>query len=323
MARALSVEILDRLGRVRERVRIAELPAVIGRAYSCDVILDDRYVSPQHVRIDRDADGRLFVEDLESTNGTQRLAPYGALTRAPIDDDMRLRVGNSILRLRAADHAVEPAARLVASSLPAGLLGNRPLAVAACALVVAFFLLDDYLASFDHFSLARLISQTAAVLMLLALWGGLWSLVSRVTAPSFHFLEHCTIGALWALGIALCARLVDYYAFAFAADGSADVLRWVGLVPLLAGVLYSHLRLCSAMPPLRLALSTTAVSCAAVGLSGLVMLGAELEDEWPGELAFSRQLKPPAFQVAPSRGVDEFFNRAQALKEHVDHLLDE
>jgi hypothetical protein len=53
------------------------------------------------------------------------------------------------------------------------------------------------------------------------------------------------------------------------------------------------------------------------------MLGAELEDEWPGELAFSRQLKPPAFQVAPSRGVDEFFNRAQALKEHVDHLLDE
>lgn len=323
MARALTVEILDRLGRVRERVRVAELPAVVGRAYSCDVIVDDRYVSPEHLRIDRDADGRLWVEDLQTTNGTQRLAPLGALARAPIEDDMRLRLGGTVVRLRTAEHAVEPAARLGSGALPAGLLGNRVLSVAACALAVGLFLIDDYLASYERMTPARLVSQTAAVLLLLAIWGGLWSLVSRATSQSFHFLEHCTIGALWGLSVVTFLRLLDFYAFAFAADRSAEMLSWTAWVPLLAGVLYSHLRLCTSMPPLRLALSTTAISCVAVGLSGLVLLGAQMDEQWVGQLAFSRQLKPPVLQVAPSRGVDEFFTRAQALKDRVDRLLDE
>ena len=323
MAGALSIEVLDRLGRVKERVRADRYPVIVGRAYSCDVIVEDRYASPQHLRLDCDEEGRVVVEDLQTTNGTQRLAPLGTLTKSAVEDDMRLRVGHTVIRLRTVAHPVEPAARLLGATLPVGLLGNRALSTAIFVSVVSLFILDDYLTFFERFSAARLLSLAAGLLLVFGLWAGVWSLVSRVVAQSFNFLEHCTIAALWALLYDLFLNAVDYYGFAFAAEHSAEVLAWVGTVPILAGVLYSHLRLCSAAPPLRLALSTAGVSCAVVGLSGLVMLGAQMEDEWPTELAFSWQLKPPVFQVAPSRNVDEFFTRASSLKDRVDRLAEE
>lgn len=323
MAGALSIETLDRLGRVKERTRVATFPAVVGRSYSCDVIVDDRFVSPQHLRIDRDEEGRLFVEDLQSTNGVYRLTPFGPIARLPLEDDLRLRLGHTVIRIRTDDHPVEPAARLIASVLPAGLFGNRFVSIGLCAVALLLFNVDDYLSYFERFSAVRILSQSALFVLALLLWAGIWALVSRVLTQSFHFLEHCTIAALWALVLGAFVHLTDYYAFAFSADLSAQVLGWAGAVPLIAGLLYSHLRFCSAAPPVRLMLSSAAVSCAAVGLAGLVILGAQLEDEWPTELSFAWQLKPPIFQLSPSRGVDEFFARAQSLKDKADRLAKE
>jgi len=320
MAGALTVEVLDRLGRVKERLRIEHFPATIGRAYSCDVILDDRFVSPQHLRFERDQEGRLFAEDLQSTNGVQRLAPFGAIARVPVEDDLRLRLGHTVIRLRTGDHPIEPAARLITSVLPAGVLGNRFVSLGLCTAALLLFNLDDYLTYYERFSPLRVLSQSALFVLLLLTWAGVWSLVSRVLTQSFHFLEHCTVAALWALVLGGFVHFTDYYAFAFSADQSAIVLGWVGAVPLLAGLLYSHLRFCSAAPPVRLLLRSTAVSSAAVGLAGLVILGAKIEQEWPTALSFSWQLKPPVFQLAPSRGVEEFFTRAQSLKEKADRL---
>lgn len=323
MAGALNIEVLDRLGRVKERVRAESFPITIGRAYSCEVILDDRYVSPEHVRIDCDEDGRVFVEDLRSTNGTQRLAPLATVTRVPLEDDMKLRLGHTVVRIRTGGHPVEPTARLIARVLPAGLLGNRALSVSLCIAVVSFFVADDYLAWFENFSALRLLSETAGLVLVLAVWAGLWSLVSRMLVQAFYFRQHCTVAAIWALLFAVFDTAIDYYAFAFSADASAEAIAWVGVVPLLAGLLYSHLRLCSASPPVRLALRSATAAGAVVALGGLVYLGAQVEDEWPAGVAFSSHLKPPIFQMAPSRGVEEFFGRARLLKERVDRLAEQ
>ncbi len=43
---------------------------VFGRDRSCDVRVDDEYVSPRHCRVWQDANGDLWVVDLGSTNGT-------------------------------------------------------------------------------------------------------------------------------------------------------------------------------------------------------------------------------------------------------------
>ena len=45
------LEVLDRAGHVVQRIPVENQPVLIGRAYENDVILDDPYLSPVHLRV--------------------------------------------------------------------------------------------------------------------------------------------------------------------------------------------------------------------------------------------------------------------------------
>jgi pSer/pThr/pTyr-binding forkhead associated (FHA) protein len=66
--------------------------AILGTAEDCDIrVHDDPYVSSQHARITRDADGHFWLQDLGSTNGTWivgrlgRVRVYGPTLLQPGD----------------------------------------------------------------------------------------------------------------------------------------------------------------------------------------------------------------------------------------------
>lgn len=69
----------------------------VGRAAGCQVTLDDTYVSQLHARVFR-REGKLFVEDLGSTNGTylNRAKVAGPMVMSTGD---RLQVGSVVLEL--------------------------------------------------------------------------------------------------------------------------------------------------------------------------------------------------------------------------------
>ena len=48
------VEVLDAKGNVTERVRVDSFPIQVGRAYSNHVVINDPYVCPVHLAIERD-----------------------------------------------------------------------------------------------------------------------------------------------------------------------------------------------------------------------------------------------------------------------------
>jgi FHA domain len=69
----------------------------IGRAPGSDIVIDDNYTSGSHARV-YGADGSVYLEDLNSTNGTyvngRRVA-----TRAELRSDDLVRIGEAELRL--------------------------------------------------------------------------------------------------------------------------------------------------------------------------------------------------------------------------------
>lgn len=73
-------------------------PVTFGRGTSCTAPLADEYISTQHARL-RFHEGRWFVEDLGSTNGTyignQRI---GRAT--PVNVKARFRLGKTVVELR-------------------------------------------------------------------------------------------------------------------------------------------------------------------------------------------------------------------------------
>lgn len=70
----------------------------VGRAAGCAVALDDSYVSQLHARVFR-RDGRLFCEDLGSTNGTFVNKDQVSAAVAVSKGD-RLRFGSTVLEVR-------------------------------------------------------------------------------------------------------------------------------------------------------------------------------------------------------------------------------
>lgn len=69
---------------------------VIGRALACEVTIDDSYASGRHARL-YDRDGHVYIEDLNSTNGT-----YVNGTRVSTQQLLRprdvVRIGDTELR---------------------------------------------------------------------------------------------------------------------------------------------------------------------------------------------------------------------------------
>jgi pSer/pThr/pTyr-binding forkhead associated (FHA) protein len=80
------------------RVLPVEGPTLIGRGPDADVSFDDPFISDHHVRFDR-VEGRLVIEDLGSTNGTQ-VNGLPVVGRRSLDRGDVIRVGQTIMEVR-------------------------------------------------------------------------------------------------------------------------------------------------------------------------------------------------------------------------------
>src|SRR5262249_5920331 len=95
------VDIVDRRGRAKERHRVAQLPATIGRSYGCDVILEDPFVPAVGLRLEMDEHEQVIAIQLANDRTTN--APARAVRVHP---ELTLTLGETALRLRTADYPI-------------------------------------------------------------------------------------------------------------------------------------------------------------------------------------------------------------------------
>lgn len=80
------------------RLSLSNSAVLIGRSPSCTLVLDDDYASGKHARI-FPHDGRWFVEDLGSTNGSW-LGDHRVGEPEPMDLGVQLKIGQTVIELR-------------------------------------------------------------------------------------------------------------------------------------------------------------------------------------------------------------------------------
>ena len=228
MERVVFVEILNRIGRVRERVRIDSFPATIGRAYTNTVIIDDKYVCPVHVRIALDDQGRLHAEDLGSKNGLYQVSPLKRRQRIEIAPDAAVRIGHTVLRFRGPDHAVPPAQAEASrrSNLP-GLIENSYVSLGIFVLCLSAILFDVYLESSDSFTPANILGAVFFLLLGFAAWSGIWSFVNRLVAHRFRFLLHLSLAGIVIVLFLVVTTVFEYYSFLSSSDAFSNTIKLV------------------------------------------------------------------------------------------------
>lgn len=312
------VEVLDRRGHVRARHRVESAPAIIGRGYGSDVLVDDPWLSPVHARLYRELDGSLVVEDAGSENGTWSPAG-GRITRLPLGTGITLRMGRTLVRVLPADAPVP--ATLGANATPPGERGWHQgwvgplLALAAGAAYAWMRLLDDS----DVHRTAALVGDALAMVTGLACWAGIWALVTRAVSHRASFLAHLGVAAAAAIAMLGVYSTAEYAAFLAPGEPAFEgVVAMVGLV-VLAAMLFGHLMLASALPVPRAIAISVAVTFGLFAL-GAIAASDESDANSAGNPRFAAELKPLSTAVIPTQPDSAFFARFDSLKVTVDSL---
>lgn len=104
------LEIAHPYGTATQRMVISSGRILIGRGYHCEVILDDPYVSEEHVEVILSEDGHFLIADKGSVNGVFIGAKKALLdTPVRLESGQEIKIGKTRIRAFAPRHAVQPA----------------------------------------------------------------------------------------------------------------------------------------------------------------------------------------------------------------------
>jgi hypothetical protein len=301
------VEVLSRHHDVISRYRCDD-EARIGRAYDNDVVLDDPFVAPHHVRIVRDEAGDLVAEDAGSVNGLYTSDSDARVSRVTLDGQRILRLGRTLLRVRAPEFAVAPerATGRVVRTWPA--IGVLSL------LVIALSVLTLWLNETRESQASRYFLPVMGVALVVLVWTTGWTVLSRIFTGVAHFDRHLLVALGGLLTFFVFDELSDYGAFAFSSRGLADY-AYVGNWILFAALCFVHLRVMGAR---RAPVKAGAV--AALALAAIAAQSVSRSDDASliGQQSYLDGLKPPAFRLKRAQPLDGFISDTQRLKDALD-----
>ena len=301
------VEVLSRHHDVLSRQR-CEDDARIGRAYDNDVVLDDPYVAPHHLRIGRDDAGALFAEDLGSVNGLYAADAETAQPRIALDGARILRVGRTLLRIRAPGYEVAP-------ERPVGRVVRVWPAIAGLAAgVIVLAALMLWLNETHETQPSRYLLPMLAVVLVVLVWTTGWSVLSRIFTGVAHFDRHLLIALCGLLAFFLFDELSDFGSFAFSSRGLADY-AYVGNWLLFAALCFVHLR---AMGPRRIPVKAGAVAALAVAAIAAQTVSRSDESSLVGQQSYLSALKPPMFRLKRAESLDDFMSNTDRIKTTLD-----
>lgn len=311
------LEVLDRDGVVRQSLKVGAWPLRVGRAFDNDLVLDDPYTAPQHLRIARDENGQLALTVGESVNGLQcdgRVLTAGqqlTLPAGPHDKPVSLQLGRTQLRLRLATQVLAPeqvmgAARVLTQGLPTLLL----LALAA-ALVLGF---NTWLESEPDLLTRSLASFAISALAIGFGWAGVWTLLSKVFTHQGHFGWHLRVMLLAVLAWEALMAGTALLAFAFSWPWITD-FNFVPAYAILGAMLYFHLQAVEPQHPRRTL--GFALGSALTGLGLSLWFNVQATDRLGSEL-YMNHLFPPALRVAKPVEVPQFMQGVADLQTRLD-----
>lgn len=301
------IEILGRHREVVARFRCDGAEARIGRAYDNDVVVDDPFVAPRHLRVYRGEDGRLVAEDL-GTAGGLFVDGGGREPRVVVDGERPLRIGRTLLRVRDAGFAVAPER----VDVPAPRAWPR--AVALAIVIGALELLSAWLSETSEFKATHYVLPLAILAVLVLGWTSGWAVLCRIFSGHARFERHLVIALVALLSLSVYQELIDCGAFAFSwrilADGS-----YVGVWALVAATCFLHLR---EIAPTRLRLKATVVFGLGAAVAAAQGLAQSELKPWIARQSYLRDLKPPFVRVVAPQDDARFFADVDTLKGKLD-----
>lgn len=310
------MEAFDRHGALLARAPVTHWPITVGRGLDCDLVLDDPFVAPLHLRINRlvDAPRTVSVEICETRNGASlNRKRHGNGEHFDWPDGTPLEIGRTRLALRLADTAIAEE-----QALPQFPWRTLATTVILVALTVAVALGSSWLDANDVSKyLKSLPGLLLTLVVVLGAWCGLWAIANKVFDHRLQFWRHMRIACTMVLAVEAVDGAASLAAFAFSWEALSRFDYLLTSLVLAAGI-YAHLA--AVLPRRRVGLAW------AVGTVVLLAVPAWLGTQWLDRMRLSNELYmsglfPPSLRVAPAVPIPQFLQETQTLRGRLDRRL--
>jgi hypothetical protein len=313
----------DRSGALVGRAAVRQWPAIVGRAITADLVLDDPHLAAEHLRIDSapatgDVAGAVpsgvTVQVLDTVNGvTQGRRTWRKGEQFDWKPGEDLHVGRLRIALRLAD---EPLPQELPMPIFTG--HNTAWTLALAGAVVALmgwmtWLLTPELGALGQ-RLPALLAGTAGSL---AVWAGMWALATRLFTGRLWFWRHMRIACATVLAAQGLETFAHLLAFAFSWESLARYDLLINVAVAAVGVFF---HLIVVVPQSRRGMAAIVAGVALMGLA--VTLGSS----WlqTGRLSGSMYMStvfPPSWRLARAVPVPQFLDEAQSIRKRLEKRL--
>jgi hypothetical protein len=292
---------------LRQRFEGAGSECRVGRGLDCDIVVDDEHAAPQHALLALLEDGRVRVRDLGSRNGTRVDGNRIPADAGAIVEQAEVIVGRTRLRIRTRHTPMGPERAFRREFV------RRHRTLLAAAGVSACIAYGVFLRWLDAPSSIFRRATTAALVVLgaIALWSGLWALISKLNRGVWEVRVHVAIASI---GAAICAW--GYWVaglVSFAAQSSVLVQTGFAVAGVTAlAAIYLHLREATHYGR-RVALALAGVAALAIGASAwIVTIG--VEDGDVNRVDLGPDVRLGAQRVVPNRDIAEYLSEVDKLR---------
>ncbi len=230
------IEVVNRSHKTIERHRFSGKQCSIGRAYDNDIILSEAHISPHHVLLEEDDEGRWWLIDQDSRNGI--LNRHHQRQQSPIaiysGDDYVL--GKLHLKFYSLTHPVEETIDMGASESALHSL-SRPLPFVLFVLFsFCLFAGYEFIQNYNRWEAREFLPQALGTPLVGLFWAGLWAIAGRVLRHEPRFVAQCVVSFSYLLFVQVLEVLVQNIAF-----NSGSVLLTSTLIYMLHGFLLAIL----------------------------------------------------------------------------------
>jgi hypothetical protein len=309
------VDVLDRDGRARVTLPVRHWPITVGRAVTCDIVLDDPYVAPQHAAI-HEHEGGLQLTVGETVNGVwlkRRRVAAGERTELAAGDVVQ--IGGTRVRVRRAADTLAAERRWVPEAT-----GSVRAVLALTLLFCAWNAADLWIHDDPGGRLTDYLPVLLGGPIAVAIWAAFWSVGSKLIRHRFDFWSHAAIALVASLGMSIVALLLPVLAF-------TSGWPWPSRIgPIVVGAIAwsavaAHIgRLLPGRPR---ALAAVMGSLFVVGLGLYTFHNYETQDRVFPEL-YVTTLAPPSLRLAPTVSTARFVDESRALKSVLEaHVNDD
>lgn len=311
------IEVRDTEKNLRERRRVTSLPVAVGRSFANDIIVDDCYVCPEHLRIEP-LDGHLgLLKDVSSINGSYLLPEEERVTSLPIRGEMSVRIGETVISFIDEEQGVAPTVLHRNSGMrsKAQRSERASFALTAFTCYVLFATAVAHSTGRAHSTVTSgkvLISVGLYSVIAICVWCSIWAIITRFAMHRFFFWAHVSRATgVMALGVPM-QFVSEWFTFnsngglASSAVGQSVMFVWF------AALIYCQLRVFSRRS--RGALLLRASILPAIALLTYAGFEYEAADTFSTTLPLVDETKPPGLRFQGSESIESFIAKSGELR---------